>query len=61
MSHYASNEIKFLCVIMLNEMLKNFIVLVNYTVKDTSHISLLVVYVAEGLTSVKQIDGRLRG
>ena len=42
-------------------MLKNFIVLVNYTVKDTSHISLLVVYVAEGLTSVKQIDGRIRG
>ena len=46
---------------MLNEMLKNFMVLVNYTVKDNSHISLLVVYVAEGLTSVKQIDGRIRG
>ena len=61
MSHYASNEIKFLCVIMLNEMLKNFIVLVNYTVKDNSHISLLVVYVVEGLTSVKQIDGRICG
>ena len=39
----------------------NFVVLVNYTVKDNSHISLPEVYVAEGLTSVKQIDGRLRG
>ncbi len=33
----------------------------NYTVKDNSHILLLVVYVVEGLTSVKQIDGRIRG
>jgi hypothetical protein len=46
---------------MLNEMLKNIVILVNYTVKDNSLISLLVVYVAEGLTSVKQIDGRIRG
>jgi hypothetical protein len=41
--------------------LPNFHILVNYTVKDNSHISLLVVYVAEGLTSVKQIDGKIRG
>jgi len=33
----------------------------NYTVKDNDHISLLVISVAEGLTSVKQIDGRIRG
>ena len=45
---------------MLNEMPKNFIILVNYTVKNNSHISLLVVFIAEGLTSVKQIDGRIR-
>jgi len=36
-------------------------VLVNYTVKDNSHISLPEVYVAEGLTSVNKIDGRIGG